>query len=77
MDKEQAKSPGDNTLAPALSRRKIFAGAGTAGALAALAAALPAAQSAAPALASATPGATEDGYRLTEHIKQYYQTARA
>ena len=63
---------------PALSRRTLFAGAGTLGALAAAAAVLPGAKDE-PAVASADPAATADagqGYRLTEHVKRYYQTAR-
>lgn len=60
-----------------LSRRTLFAGAGTATALAAAAAVLPRAvqeadsqpeQKAAPARGG--------GYQLTEHVKRYYQTTR-
>jgi hypothetical protein len=62
--------------APALSRRTLFAGAGTAGALAAAAALVPRGQ-AAPAVADGiAPAAQPDGYRLSEHVKRYYQTAR-
>lgn len=61
-----------------LARRTVLAGAGTAGALAAAAALLPARQ-----VTDHLPGATvksasdeTTGYRLTEHVKQYYRTAR-
>jgi len=60
-----------------LSRRTLFAGAGTATALAAAAAVLPrAAQE-----NEAEPGkkaapAKGGGYQLTEHVKRYYQTTR-
>jgi ApbE superfamily uncharacterized protein (UPF0280 family) len=65
------------TSAP-LTRRKIFAGAGTVGALAAAAAVLPLAKTAAPADQAATTLARDDkgGYQLTEHVQRYYQTAR-
>jgi hypothetical protein len=61
-----------------LSRRTVFAGAGTLGALAAAAAVLPGAKKD-QAVASADLAAPADqgqGYRLTEHVKRYYQTAR-
>jgi hypothetical protein len=59
-----------------LSRRTLFAGAGTAGALAATATLLPqsvaelSAQPPQPLPAPERGG----GYRLTEHIKRYYKT---
>ncbi|HWI82825.1 formate dehydrogenase [Ramlibacter sp.] len=60
-----------------LSRRTVFAGAGTAGALAAAASLLPAAGEPQdqPAQAKAPP-ARGGGYQLTEHVKRYYQTTR-
>lgn len=62
---------------PTLSRRTVFIGAGTAGALGALAAvsALP---GAAPAPVKAAEARLDPtgGYQLTDHVKQYYQTAR-
>ena len=65
----------DNTKKPALTRRSLFAGAGTAGALAAAAAALPLARPApTPVAQAAEPEA--DGYRLSEHVRRYYQTTR-
>jgi hypothetical protein len=62
--------------ANALSRRTLFAGAGTAGALAAVAALLPKATAPVVAAAPAVPAAEDGGYRLTEHVQRYYQTAR-
>jgi len=64
---------------PLLSRRRVFAGAGTAGALAAAAVALPLAQLEPAALvtADAAPADDADGrYRLTAHVQRYYQTAK-
>lgn len=60
-----------------LSRRNLFAGAGTAGAVAAVASLVPAAKSAAPldVQPKAAP-AKGGGYALTEHVKRYYQTTR-
>ena len=60
----------------ALSRRRLFAGAGGAGALAAVAAVLPIGKTEAPAAVVARADANEGGYQLTEHVKRYYQTAR-
>lgn len=60
-----------------LSRRRVFAGAGTLGALAAAAAVLPGAKQAAPVAAAAGPGAEKaDGYRATAHVQRYYQTTK-
>jgi hypothetical protein len=61
-----------------LSRRRLFAGAGTAGALAAAAAALPLAREASepdPKAGAPSPD-TKGGYQLTEHVQRYYQTAK-
>ena len=61
-----------------LSRRRLFAGAGTAGALAAATVVLPLQQEAvapADAAAKAAPGKT-GGYQLTAHVQRYYQTAK-
>lgn len=60
-----------------LSRRTLFAGAGTAGAVAAVASMVPAARSVAPAepqprVAPAQGG----GYHLSEHVKRYFQTTK-
>jgi hypothetical protein len=62
-----------------VNRRAALAGAGTVGALAAAAVVLPGVQQAAPAAPGASEPALPDGaagYRLTEHIKRYYATAR-
>jgi hypothetical protein len=64
----------------AISRRKALAGASAAGALAAVAAVASSAMVAAPEQSAAAPGdkaeTDQEGYRLTEHIKRYYSTAR-
>jgi hypothetical protein len=58
-------------------RRTVLVGAGGVGALAAAASLLPQAVQTPPVASSATPeGTTSAGYRLTEHVKRYYQTAR-
>ena len=60
-----------------LSRRTVFVGAGTVGAMAAAASLLPSVQGTASAPA-ALPKAPEKGggYTLSDHVKQYYQTTR-
>ena len=62
---------------PRLSRRNVFAGAGTAGALAAVAAALPL-KPAHPVTAAAVAVADleKGGYQETAHVLRYYKTAR-
>ncbi|MDP1901932.1 MAG: formate dehydrogenase [Rubrivivax sp.] len=75
MNQKRNDSPNDSASAP-LSRRRLFAGAGTAGAVAVVAAVLPGAKSAAPVAASVAPPSAEGGYRLSEHVKRYYETAR-
>ncbi len=61
-----------------LARRSVLAGAGTAGALAAAAALLPGRNASPPTTETAAqaPTDTNTGYRLTEHVAQYYRTAR-
>ena len=61
-----------------VSRRRLFAGAGTAGALATVAAVLPIGREVATAQAAAPKAAPEagGGYQLTAHVQRYYQTAR-
>jgi hypothetical protein len=61
-----------------MARRTVLAGAGTAGALAAAAALLPSREPAGTPIADTVTTASDDGtgYRLTEHVKQYYLTAR-
>jgi hypothetical protein len=60
-----------------LTRRRVFAGAGTAGALAAVAAVLPG-QTALPHATALTKPAPDSngGYQLTEHVRRYYQTTK-
>lgn len=61
-----------------LSRRRLFAGAGTAGALATAAAVLPRLQQATPEPQPAAQPAPEQGggYQLTAHVQRYYQTTK-
>ncbi len=61
-----------------LSRRQVFAGAGTAGALAAAAAVLPRAAQEPQQAQAPQPPAPErgGGYQETQRVLQYYQTAR-
>jgi len=60
-----------------LSRRTLFAGAGTAGALAVAVSALPLRPSVVEvsAVAPRAKPAKGGGYALSEHVKQYYKTA--
>ena len=69
----------DSDSKPALSRRRMFAAAGAAGAagaLAAAAASLPRTPAAEAQAKAAEPQPDKTGYRLTEHIQRYYQTAK-
>ncbi len=67
MDKQQ----------PKLSRRTVFAGAGTAGALAAVASVLPKAPAEAVAsVADKAADLTATGYQETQHVLRYSQTTR-
>ncbi|MEO7853122.1 MAG: formate dehydrogenase [Rubrivivax sp.] len=62
-----------------LSRRRVFAGAGTAGALAAAAVVLPSARQAAETVEPVAALPTDDAhgrYQLTQHVQRYYQTAK-
>ena len=81
-DPTQARTRAVDAAVPAngsrLSRRTLFAGAGTAGALAAAASLLPAAREAteaAPELPKEPPE-RGGGYALSEHVKHYYRTTR-
>lgn len=61
-----------------LSRRTLFAGAGTAGVLAAAVSVMPSVK-AVPEAAATPPGPKPEkggGYALSEHVKHYYKTAR-
>ena len=59
-----------------LSRRPLFAGASTAGALAVVATALPSLNTMAPTAVAAVQPKPEKGggYTLSAHVKQYYKT---
>jgi len=60
-----------------LSRRTLFAGAGTVTALAAATAVLPTVvQETEASPEKKEPPAKGGGYQLTEHVKRYYQTTR-
>lgn len=68
----------DQDSSKLLSRRRVFAGAGTAGALAAAAAVLPLADTAPPQVADAGNAPLDDDgrYQVTQHVLRYYQTAK-
>lgn len=59
-----------------LSRRTLFAGAGTVGAVAAAASLLPGLEQGTPVPEVKAPPERGGGYQLTEHVKRYYQTTR-
>ena len=61
-----------------LSRRTLFAGAGTVGAVAAVATVMPGIQATETAAATEPKPAPErgGGYTLSEHVKHYYRTTR-
>jgi hypothetical protein len=63
---------------PSVARRTWLGGAATAGAAAAAVVLLPSAPkpSTPSGTAPATPVAETGGYQLTEHVKQYYASAR-
>ena len=65
------------TVSP-VSRRRLFAGAGTAGALAAVASVLPLQREAVVAVVAPTKPAPAagGGYQLTAHVQRYYQTTK-
>ncbi len=69
-------SPASTSPAP-VSRRTVFVGAGTAGALAAAANLLkPPAVEELPMTNARAEAPLAEGYRLSEHVKRYYKTAR-
>jgi len=67
-----------NIIPPAISRRRLlFAGAGTAGAVAAAALVAPVIPDAAvPVAEKKDAPAQGGGYQVTEHVLRYYDTAR-
>lgn len=77
MNKPSTLTPNLVAAASPLTRRNLVAGAGAAGAAAAAVALLPLQQAAAPvAVAEAAADKAAEGYRLSEHVQRYYQTAR-
>ena len=66
-----------HSTAPTLSRRTVFMGAGAVGAVGAIAAATAVSRiKPAPALSAEAQPASSGGYQLSDHVKQYYATAR-
>ncbi|MDT7838682.1 formate dehydrogenase [Aquabacterium sp. OR-4] len=66
----------DSKHAP-LSRRRVFAGAGAASALAGVAALVSRSEPAEVVAEAAKPAPEAGGgYQLTDHVKRYYQTAK-
>lgn len=62
---------------PALSRRRMFAGAGAAGAVATVAALLPRTPEVTAVAEAAKPAPQAGGgYQVTQHVLRYYQTAK-
>ena len=59
---------------PKLSRRTLFAGAGTVGAVAAATSVLPSVQNIAPQILQKAKPERGGGYELSEHVKRYYKT---
>lgn len=57
-----------------LSRRTLFAGAGTIGAVAAATSLLPTVQNMAPQILQKAKPERGGGYELSEHVKRYYKT---
>ena len=61
----------------ALSRRRLFAGAGAAGAVAAVATALPLVRQVEPVAVQPRPAPEAGGgYQLTAHVQRYYETTK-
>ena len=72
-----AKQAPEPTQGAPLNRRHLFIGAGAAGALAAVAVATQRTVTAAAATAAPeSVAAATGGYQLTDHVKQYYASAR-
>lgn len=76
-ERPEPKNPAE---ANALTRRHVFAGAGAVGALAAVAAVVPLAGKPPTPVPDARvardTGAEAEGYRLSDHVLRYYETAR-
>ena len=65
-----------NTPPATLNRRRVFAGAGVAGAAAVAAAMLPRGAKVAPETAAPNVADTGGGYQETAHVLHYYRTTR-
>ena len=66
-----------SSTAPALSRRTVFMGAGAVGAIGAITAVTGISKAVpAPELVVGSAKAETGGYQLTDHVNQYYATAR-
>jgi hypothetical protein len=75
MTRPSTKGAATPPSASKLSRRTLFAGAGTVGALAAAASLVPGVQEAAEtAVLPQPPPERGGGYALSEHVKRYYKT---
>ena len=61
---------------PVLDRRTAIAGAGASGVMVVAGTLLPEARDASPAKSAEARTEPQGGYRLTDHIKQYYASAR-
>jgi len=75
---KQSPTELSSAAASPLTRRNLVAGAGAVGAAAAAVALLPVAPTAAPVVVAGQAAAdtTAEGYRLSEHVQRYYETAR-
>lgn len=75
FDRTAATAPATDPV----KRRRVLAGAGLAGAAAVAAKVLPGTTPADPeaARAAAAPPDTSAGYRLSEHVRRYYETTKA
>jgi hypothetical protein len=73
----QTPRPDPRRAPEKLSRRTLFAGASTVGALAAVATVLPRVAEESPQVLPERPKPERGGgYSLTDHVKQYYKTTR-
>ncbi len=70
------RNPDINTNTNALSRRRLFAGAGAVGAVAAVATVAAKVVAPTEVVANIDKPVKGGGYRLSEHIKHYYSTTR-
>lgn len=67
----------DPRVKPSIQRRRLFAGAGTAGALAAAAVAVPLVRETDAVAPAAKPAPEQGGgYQVTQHVLRYYQTTK-